>query len=44
MGLTLVRVLSEQIDGRFRMEGGVGTRCIVEFALPAMPRSDGPMP
>ena len=32
-GLTLVRGLCEQIDGRFRMEGGAaGTRCAVEFA------------
>ena len=33
MGLNLVRALSGQINGSFRMEGGAtGTRCIVEFA------------
>jgi len=33
MGLNLVRTLSGQINGSFRMEGGAaGTRCIVEFA------------
>jgi hypothetical protein len=33
MGLDLVRVLSSQIDGCFRIESGAGTRCIVESAL-----------
>jgi len=33
MGLNLVRSLSGQINGSFRIEGGAaGTRCIVEFA------------
>ena len=33
-GLTLVRGLCGQVDGRFRMEGGqAGTRCVVEFAI-----------
>jgi len=30
-GLTLVKMLSQQLGGRFAMEGKAGTRCLVEF-------------
>ena len=32
-GLTLVKMLSKQLDGSFSMENSRGTRCKVEFDI-----------